>query len=260
MVIGLERVDVKITHAAALADHHLHARRTAHDHRVLGDALAVDLVVVKHAHDLVAVARVDDVRLPVDRTEFLVDLQRKLDTFVVDPTAVDIHARLGRGGGDRGLEDLVQRAGVVVGSADDDLVAPQADIGTHLPRFRALGFVVLGREEGRRLRTARRNGIGRHGDVAHRGVTYLGIRSADLGVGEHLGLYAEDVGHYGRETHRRIEHREALGIDQRRGPVVSARQIEEDHVAEAQLNGGEYRLGLIVVGRLRTGLVGGHVA
>ena len=97
MLVGLERIDVDVADLAAFAQHHLDARRTAHDHRILRNHRAVrQFVGVEHVDHLVAVARVDEVRRPLHGTEVLVQLGRHLDALVVHAAGVDVEAAVGR--------------------------------------------------------------------------------------------------------------------------------------------------------------------
>ena len=141
------------------------------------------------------------------------------------------------------------------------LAPEQAEVDTRLPGLGALRTEVVGRGPGVRDRDAGRHRIGRDGDVPADRVTHLGVGGAHLGERQEVRVDPEDVRQDGGKAHGRIEDGLHLAVlpGQRGGPVVTGRQVQEDHVLEPELGRAEHGLGLVAEGVLEERLPRLHV-
>ena len=197
------------------------------------------LVVVDQFDNLVFVPREGEVRRPAEVPPRVVIPRREFNTRIADMTCLQVDGRVARRYGDLRVEGLVVGVGPVPRCREAD-VAPQTGVETQLVGAGPLRVEVADR-------IVRLGGpdlvcgivlVGRDGQVPREGHTHRGNRTADLQIGQRTAHVPERGGHP-RQSDRRVEKRRFGRFGQLRGPVVTARHREVEHLLPPHLHRGE---------------------
>ena len=248
VLVGGEGGHVDITQGAAFIEEGVEAAEAAHRETVAVVNLTGLGVGEVQVYNLVLVPGPGEISSVVELTHVVVEAQGHFHTLVVHAAAVQVNVAGGGSGGQTGVVELVEGAGLIIGSIDLQLAVKEVDVGTYLE---GLGTLRL------QLGVAA-TGVARHGTVVLdsagiqeiqggiRGVTYFGIGGANLPVREPLAL---ETGDELRENTGQADGRIGDGTCRPEGgvPVCAERSVQVHAAAPAQLGIGKDGLVLVTV-------------